>query len=255
MRVMRSLFLYTLAAALVTCTCALLAGETVASIAVGAIGLSALVALRGRTWSSLVLGAACAGAITVGAAGAAPWWTLAPAVAGGVACAVVAHLLLRSDRAAGVALLALSLTGGAALAFGGYTIAEAVSDPPYERPALTLDDPWPWYELGPDYQDAYRRGKAEARADIWASRPRILSYGYPDPARPEYAELLEQRLGVELDVIAGCVVDDEIIGRADGYDVVMIAHLEARHGRGLLDRLWAEAQRRHADRPARGDAE
>jgi hypothetical protein len=255
MRVTRSLFLYTLAAALVTCTCALLAGETIASIAVGAIGLSALLALRGRTWSSLVLGASCAGAIAMGAAGAAPWWTLAPAVAGGVACAVVAHLLLRSDRAAGAALLALSLTGGAALAFGGHTIAEAVSDPPYEHPALTLGDPWPWY-LGPDYQDAYRRGKAEARADILASRPRILTYGLPDPARPEYAELLEQRLGVQLDPIAACLVTDEITGRAEGYDVVMIGHLEARHGRGILDRLWAEAERRHAhDRPAGRDAE
>lgn len=247
---MRSLFLYTLAAALVTGTCAVLAGETIASIAVGAIGLSAMLALRGRTWSSLVLGAACAGAVTMGVTGAAPWWALAPAVAGGVACAIVAHLLLRNDRAAGVALLALSLTGGSALAFGGHAIAEEVSDPPYEIGLLTLDD------LGPRYEEARRRGKAEARADIAAGRLRLLTYGYPAAARWKYGELLEQRLGVELHPIAGCVVDDGITGRADGYDAVMHAHLEAQYGRGILDRLWSEAERRLADdRAVRWDAE
>lgn len=256
MRVMRSLFLYTLAAALTTGVCAVLARETVASIAVGAIGLSALLALRGRTWSSLVLGAACAGAISMGVAGAAPWWALAPAVAGGVACAVFAHLLLRSDRAAGVALLALSLTGGSALALGGHSLAEAVSDPPYEPGPPALDDYWTRYDLGPGYEAARRRGKAEALADIGASRPRLLTYGLPDPASEEYAELLEARLGVELDPIAGCLVDDKLTGRADGYNTVMVAHLEERHGRGILDRLWTEAERRRADdRPVRRDAE
>lgn len=238
LRVVRALFSYTLAAALVTTACTLLAGEIAASVALGVVALAALLALRARTSSSLLLAAASAAAIGVGLTGGAPSWALAPAIAGGVASAAVAQLLLRHDRAAGATLFALAVGTGAAVGLGGATLAEELTDPPI---ILRLEG-WGKSPLQRE-AEARVRGAREARDDIAAGRLRLLTYGHPSPVREPYAELLRERLGVELDAVAGCMVDHSIVGRVDGHEAVMTAYLEARHGRGILDALWAEAER------------
>ncbi|MCB9598665.1 MAG: hypothetical protein H6719_38475, partial [Sandaracinaceae bacterium] len=88
-----------------------------------------------------------------------------------------------------------------------------------------------------------------ARADLAAGRPRWLTYGYPAAARWDYADLLEERYGIELEAIAGCVIDGEISTRAAAYDSVIERWLrETYPGRDVLAETWADAETRWRER-------
>jgi len=76
----------------------------------------------------------------------------------------------------------------------------------------------------------------------------LMTYGYPGMERFVYGEILEQRYGVATLPIAGCVVNDAITHRADGYNAVMIPEIEHRFGVGVLDRIWQEAAEKVEER-------
>jgi len=140
-------------------------------------------------------------------------------------------------------LAGLALATGLALALG-----------PLDAPApMTLGATNPrrgWPPVG-----ASERGADEARRDLALGRPRILTWGHPSARRGEYAELLQERLGVELDPIAGCDVSDADIARARGYNAVVTSRLEASHGHDVLDKLWDAAEARHQARRAARERE
>ncbi len=62
----------------------------------------------------------------------------------------------------------------------------------------------------------------------------------------EYARLLKERYGVELNYVAGCVVTEELVGYADGYNSTSKQLLEQKYGKDI----FAECRRlAHHDRP------
>ena len=74
------------------------------------------------------------------------------------------------------------------------------------------------------YRQAYQAGVAEAEADLVARTPRLLVYGEPSGGAS-----FDRELGLPTEAIAGCIVDDGILGRAAGYNHT-IRERHATHG-------------------------
>ncbi|MBE9126498.1 MULTISPECIES: carboxypeptidase-like regulatory domain-containing protein [unclassified Coleofasciculus] len=65
-----------------------------------------------------------------------------------------------------------------------------------------------------DYQSAYQNGRREAEANIANGKPSIYTVGLREPG----GTAVDQETGLPVVAIAGCIVDDSILGRRDGYN-------------------------------------
>lgn len=63
------------------------------------------------------------------------------------------------------------------------------------------------------YKDAYARGRAEAETALKEGRATLYTYGLRNPF-----DNVDKDTGLIYEAIAGCVVNDEILGRAAGYN-------------------------------------
>lgn len=79
---------------------------------------------------------------------------------------------------------------------------------------------------------AYVRGRADARRDIRAGHLAVEVSGL---GAGSFAKPLKDRFQVETRVVAGCVVDDIILGHERGYNVVSAAEIKRRFGIDLLE--------------------
>ena len=82
------------------------------------------------------------------------------------------------------------------------------------------------------YVSAYVRGRADAKRDVKAGEIAIEVYGFGAGA---YVKALEDRYAVKVRVVAGCVVDESLMGHARGYNLVASAELARRSGEHVLD--------------------
>jgi hypothetical protein len=78
------------------------------------------------------------------------------------------------------------------------------------------------------------RGQLAARYDLARGVYCILAVGLPSGYRPEYARLLHERFGVEMSVVAGCVVSEPLLRYVDGYDRLSIAASNRRWRRDIF---------------------
>jgi hypothetical protein len=85
------------------------------------------------------------------------------------------------------------------------------------------------------YFSAYRAGRFQAQKDLAAGILAIEEFGF---GAGTATEILRERYHIEVRVVAGCVVDEKILGHAAGYNKVSQAEIDRRFG---LKRL-AEAQ-------------
>jgi hypothetical protein len=99
----------------------------------------------------------------------------------------------------------------------------------------------------PAAERARREGEAEAERDIQAGSLKLKTCGYPAPWASEWARLLEDRLGVEEECVAGCCVTEELVANIRGYDGRMEREIKRRFGNTALYDIAAEAQARHED--------
>jgi hypothetical protein len=79
-------------------------------------------------------------------------------------------------------------------------------------------------------------------------------YGPPRPPAEaeefdEYARLLDQRYGVEVNVVGGCVATAEQRAYVDGYNDVSEQLLAEKYGRDIFAECAAVAKQRPAARP------
>jgi hypothetical protein len=79
---------------------------------------------------------------------------------------------------------------------------------------------------------AYVRGRADARRDIRSGHIAVEVYGLGGGS---VASPLKDRYHVDTRVVAGCVVDEAIMGHARGYNVVSAAEVRRRFGDDILD--------------------
>jgi hypothetical protein len=90
----------------------------------------------------------------------------------------------------------------------------------------------------------YKLGRLEAEQDIRNGKLKYKTYGLGLDWRGEpdlYKEKLWKDYGIELIAVAGCMVSDEIVENARGYNEVSLAEVEKRYGEGILDRVLKEA--------------
>ena len=90
---------------------------------------------------------------------------------------------------------------------------------------------------------AYRQGTSEAKIDLAAGRLRYRTYGMPTEwDGPDlYAQHLRNDYNIELIRVAGCVVTEDLINRTRGYNETALPVIEARYGRGILERVRQKA--------------
>lgn len=84
---------------------------------------------------------------------------------------------------------------------------------------------------------AYVRGRADAHRDIRDGQIalEVSGLGAGGIAKP-----LKDRYGIDTRVVAGCVVDDTILGHERGYNVVSAAEIRRRFGVDILRRDTGE---------------
>jgi hypothetical protein len=75
------------------------------------------------------------------------------------------------------------------------------------------------------YRAGYKLGIAEAEKELKGGHPTLYVCGL----RTGFLEHLDKETGLPYEVIAGCTVDDQILGRERGHDTTIRAHIKA-HG-------------------------
>jgi hypothetical protein len=90
---------------------------------------------------------------------------------------------------------------------------------------------------------AYRHGTSEAKTDLAAGLLRYRTYGMPTvwDGPDLYAQHLRSGYNIELVTVAGCVVTEDLVNRTRGYNETAVPVIEARYGKGILDRARQEA--------------
>lgn len=88
---------------------------------------------------------------------------------------------------------------------------------------------------------AQARGQLVARLDVARGRYVILTLGLPARWLPEYTRLLRKRYGIEHGVVAGCIVDEALLGYAYGYNAVSMDAANRKFGHDIFKEARAEA--------------
>ena len=94
--------------------------------------------------------------------------------------------------------------------------------------------------------DADAEGRAEAERDIAAGLLFWKVYGdLPATWSGYYQQLFRERLGVQVEHVAGCRVSPDLRARTDGYNERVGQEIESRFGGGALAAVDREAWERY----------
>jgi hypothetical protein len=100
------------------------------------------------------------------------------------------------------------------------------------------------------YFSAYRTGRAHAERDVAAGILAIEESGL-GAGTGHSVRLLRERYGIEIRAIAGCIVDENILGHEAGYNAVSEAEIDRRVGRDRVAAAREEGYRLDAQDRAR----
>ena len=84
------------------------------------------------------------------------------------------------------------------------------------------------------YYSAYLAGRAEAQRDVRAGILIIEESGF-GAGSPHVQRLLRDRFAIEIRVLAGCVVDERIMGHEEGYNSISEPEIHRRFGDELVE--------------------
>ena len=85
-----------------------------------------------------------------------------------------------------------------------------------------------------EFKAAYRAGRAEAQRDISRNYLAVEEYGKVSGWDADYAKIAEKRFGVHVKRVAGCIILDQILGHAKGYNEISEPEIKRRFGRDVL---------------------
>ena len=111
------------------------------------------------------------------------------------------------------------------------------------------------YDLGA-YAFWYSRGWVDGIRDARTGRYILEAYGFGTftPSAPPLADEILKRHDIEINHVAGCVVDVSLMGHAKGYNDVMIKRMRRNLGADVIPAAErAEAQRQEALMKAQRD--
>ncbi|HWB04705.1 MAG TPA: hypothetical protein VG796_16875 [Verrucomicrobiales bacterium] len=95
-----------------------------------------------------------------------------------------------------------------------------------------------------------REGRRDAARDLENGKLGFEICGMMRGWDGEYAALLQQRYGIQLRSVAGCIVTEESSGHLGGYNAVMLPEIHRRFGAGVLERTADEARAKYNKRVA-----
>jgi hypothetical protein len=98
--------------------------------------------------------------------------------------------------------------------------------------------------LGWDFSwdlSARTRGKIMAHLDVARGHYAILIYGLSAESGPEAARLLRERYGIELRVVAGCIVTKPLVAYVDAYNMVSMAAAGRKFGHDVFQETMLDA--------------
>ena len=81
---------------------------------------------------------------------------------------------------------------------------------------------------------ATQRGYWTARLDLRRGQYILLACGLPSPWRPEYAQLLRERYGIEVHTVALCIISETQRSYIDSYDEVSAAAANRKFGHDVF---------------------
>jgi hypothetical protein len=87
------------------------------------------------------------------------------------------------------------------------------------------------------------RGQLTARIDVARGQYKILTFGLPSADRPQYATLLRQRYGVEMKVVAGCVVTPSLLDYVAAYNNVSGNAIKHKFGHDVFQEIHDEVKK------------
>jgi len=98
-------------------------------------------------------------------------------------------------------------------------------------------------QQSPKQTEEYRDGKRDAERDLANGYLRYRIYGMPEEwdGPNLFAEHLLNDYGVELVRVADCIVSRQLENRTSGYNDVMLPVIEARYGKGVIERVHKQA--------------
>ena len=103
---------------------------------------------------------------------------------------------------------------------------------------------WPHQEIvgAMTHSETFERrdGKAEAEADLGRGVPKWKVIGL-ESADLERRVVLLDRLGVHLDRIADCEVNEPILKYVEAYNAVIRSHITLKHGTSAIDDALSDA--------------
>jgi hypothetical protein len=101
-------------------------------------------------------------------------------------------------------------------------------------------------------KESYEKGKVEAAENIEKEIYVIKAWGLPSssifpwPTRDEmYQSILKEKYRISFEWVGGCMVDEETSDYADGYNEVSLAGIEAKYGKGILEKVRQQAETEH----------
>ena len=101
---------------------------------------------------------------------------------------------------------------------------------------------------GNEIKEDYRiKGVEAAQKDIKNGLLKLETYGYPTPSRIDYKAVL-QEYDIELITVAGCVINNQIIGYSEGYNFTMREEIKRKHGPDFFKFVEQESSKRYQER-------
>jgi hypothetical protein len=101
-----------------------------------------------------------------------------------------------------------------------------------------------------DYEEsysksAYHKGRADALSELNKGVLAVESFGLPPAWVRLYEKILKEKYGIEDRTVAGCMVNDEIIGHAKGFNEVMEREIKKRWTEDVFEQASNEAHKEY----------
>jgi len=87
------------------------------------------------------------------------------------------------------------------------------------------------------------RGSVAARIDVARGHYEVHSFGLPARWRPQYAQLLHDRYGIELRIVAGCVVTQSEVDYTAAYNAVAYDAAIRHFGHNIFSECATDARK------------
>jgi hypothetical protein len=89
---------------------------------------------------------------------------------------------------------------------------------------------------------AWPFGAVMAHIDHWRGNDKVKTFGLPAEWSDDYAALLRDRYGVELNSVAGCTPPVSLMQYVEGYNRVSESYLQQKYGKDILEECAAEVR-------------